>query len=158
MTLKRAWHSILAAVDGQIEREIDKSIADKPIPLPREVPMPLMGADPAKMLANTEMARDKAEIRKQAIEAEISRLTGELHNTILSMDAASAAIKVLRDALDSLPTTMPDAELEKELADFSATVDLRGHTSSERRLEEYAASIHPDQTSPMTVERERHEL
>lgn len=157
MTLKRAWHSILAVVDGQIEREIDKSLADKPIPLPREVAMPLMGADPAKMLATTEVARDKAEIRKQAIEREIARLNGELANTILAMEAATAAIGVLRHSLDNLPTMMPDAELEKVLAetdmDFEPHPDqtspmtvereryVTGHTSSERRLEEYAGTI-----------------
>lgn len=140
---------LLAHVDGAIERDIDKSLADKPIPLPREVPMQLMGADPAKMLATTEMARDKAEIRKQTIEREIGRLNGELANTILAMEAASAAIGVLRNTLDNMPTMMPDAELEKELSDFSfselASVDLRGHTSSERRLADYADTITSDE-------------
>lgn len=99
-------------------------------------PPRLIGVDPHKMLDTTTKARERAENRHKEIVDEIARLNGELLNTELAIKAATAAVDVLVANLD--------VDLGDEFqAEVQALPDLAPitHTSSERRLEDYAAAI-----------------
>jgi hypothetical protein len=124
---------LLARVDAAINRDIDKAIAERPIPT---AAMVLTGLSPVKLLDTYSSVKGQAELRKEAIEAEIRRLNGALDDTNVALAAIDAAIGVL---VSAAPVDLSD----EDLADFSgAELDPR-------------FEAHPDQTSPMTVERER---
>ena len=137
--------SLLARVDGAINRDIDKSIAERPIQVPRDVPMTLTGISPVKLLDSYKSVRDQAELRKEAIEAELRRLNGALDDTNVALNAIGAAIGVL-EANEPVALTADDLALDlheqHQLSEMAMTDnDFSGHTSPARRLEEYAAKL-----------------
>lgn len=99
-------------------------------------PPRLIGVDPHKMLDTTTKARERAENRHKEIVDEIARLNGELLNTELAIKAATAAVDVLVANLDVDLGDEFQAEVQA-LTDLAPTT----HTSSERRLEDYAAAF-----------------
>lgn len=99
-------------------------------------PPRLIGVDPHKMLDTTTKARERAENRHKEIVDEIARLNGELLNTELAIKAATAAVDILVANLDVDLGDEFQAEVQA-LPDLAPTT----HTSSARRLEDYAAAI-----------------
>lgn len=141
--------SLLARVDAAINRDIDKQIAERPI---QTAAMVLTGLSPVKLLDSYSSVKEQAELRKQAIEAEIRRLNGALDDTNVAIAAIDAAIGVLVSAApvdlsaDELGFGEPHPDQTSPMTvERERFLDpLGGHTSNARRLEEYAAKVTAD--------------
>lgn len=134
--------NLLARVDAAIESDIDKSIAERPIPVVN--PVRLIGANLEAIASESLRNIETLHTTERLIEAEIVRLSGELRNTQVALAAAHAKHRVLADA-----HAEDEQRAEAALDGFSFDDDdkpldmsgMLGHTSPERRLEEYAQDI-----------------
>lgn len=148
--LKRA----MAAVDRLIEGDIDKSIAERPIPTATPI-RKLLGASVEAEAKDNAKALEILTKTKRLIEDEITRLAGELRNTDVALAARAAMNAVLQGELDRLSAERFDAataafDTDIEL-DFDKPLALGDHTSPERRLEEYASRLNAAASAGPTV-------